>query len=154
MSCVGATNQNVKIHTGDSALIKVLFVDCDGAPIDIRGATLTYTIRKQLADPHTTLISPSDDVQIADDGLSATFEISSSNTNYNDEHHSHELVITDLMGHRLTVLVGRVIFTSVDVSSCGDLVARVNAGLFVAGGSEMYLFDFSNINGSAYAVLL
>lgn len=142
MACSGTSNQDTVVHSGDDARLVVNFVDCAGAPVAVTGSTLTYTIHELSdSDALLTLLSPTQ-IVIADDGKSAAIYLPHANTALGDAEYFHKLVLTDSAGHILTTLTGTIQFSTLALTSCAPLTARVDTGLFVSGGPS-YMLDFT-----------
>lgn len=140
MACSGTPQQNTTVHSGDNARIPVNFVDCAGQPVDVTGATLTYTIHlKAHTEALFTLISPTQ-IVIAGDGESANILFAPEHTDYSRKYF-HKLVVTDGAGNVLTVLTGWITFSNKFLTCCDPLEARIDTDLFVPGAS--YMLDFS-----------
>lgn len=139
MTC-SATKQDTTIHTGDTALLDVNFVDCAGAAVDVTGTTLAYSVYQDPAgDPLFTRLSPTY-ITIADDGLSATILLSTTNTDRAGKFF-HELVATDGDGNVLTLFTGDATFSRRLITCCDPLEARVDTDLFAPGAGYMLVFS-------------
>lgn len=146
MACSGGSRQNRTIHTGDSDRIPVNFFDCAGQPVDITGATLTYSISKKSSSGVLVSRASPTEILIAEDGKSAAILLAPTHTAYSGEHF-HKLKIVDSVGNVLTTFTGQVNFSRDDITSCEALTAHVDTDLFVSGGPA-YMMDFSSASNA------
>ena len=155
MSCSGSSMQNVTIHTGDDARLLVNFVDCAGQPVDITGASLTYTQSARSGGADVVTLATPTDIVIANDGESAAIYLTPTETGVSDARRFHKLVLVDADSHTITVMTGIALFLTSALTSCETLTARIDTDLFVPGeSSSFFMFDFSVASNSENILFL
>ena len=146
MACSDAELQNVTIHKGDSARLPVRFVDCAGEPVNVTGATLTYTIHLKAATAALVTRTTPTQIVIADNGESAVILLTPANTDFVDKYF-HKLKLVDTATNVITTFTGEINFSLREITSCESLVGKIDTDLFVSGGPA-YMMDFSSASNA------
>lgn len=142
MTLPGESLQNATVNIDSNARLVVNFTDCEsGAPVDVTGALLAYTVRaNSLAAAILTRITPSE-IVIADDGLSAVITLAPTGV-ITPGVYFHKLMLTNIAGSIMAVLTGSVNLSADLITSCAALTAAIDLDLF-GPASPATMLDFS-----------
>jgi hypothetical protein len=138
----------IKLHSTDSANIKINFVDRAGAAVNVSGVTTTFLIAEHLHE--TALVSKVSPINFTAT-TTAIVTLLPSETHY-DGHYFYEVVFTDSDGSQFTGAVGEILFTRLAISDDLPIIAIFDAAA-MAGG-VLAGFDFSVSNNSVFALFL
>jgi hypothetical protein len=141
-------NQDVIVHTNDTFALTVNFVDCNGGALDVTGASIVYSVYRNSFLPPIVTKTGGTDFTVY--GSSIEIVLSPTNTVYSGNFR-HKVVLTDGAGQVFTVVLGKITFTSDEMSDyCASLTAVIDDTIY----THSYIVDLSRASNSAYVLML